>query len=413
MSNLIAKQYEFAAHASAVTCLRVGPKNGNILVTGGEDRRVHLWAIGHADPILALVGHTTPVQCVAIDQPEQLVVAGSTSGTLKLWDLQQGKAIRTLMGHRAAVTAVEFHPFGDFFASASADHSVKIWDVKRKGCILTFHHANVDVLRFSPDGKWILTSASTGPPDVRLWDLNGGRLVHQFAHDAPVVQITFHPRELVMATVAATGVMSFWDMDTFQRISCTSDLPPDAPLAAGTRMVFSEDGTVALALAPGHVTVWEWEPVRLVDAVSVPYLTAIDDAVLAPSGTHLVVVAHVDSFVQVFQLNVTHLRPFRSLAASAVHDYQPHHHHHPHHANYAPAPADPYAAPAHPPPPRHDLPPYARPPPPGAAYPYAPSAPGMTAPPPSPHYPYNAYPYAAAAPYHGQAPQPPPRAQLQ
>ncbi|KAJ3366601.1 hypothetical protein GGF31_008022 [Allomyces arbusculus] len=308
---------EFAAHASAVTCLRVGPKNGNILVTGGEDRRVHLWAIGHADPILALVGHTTPVQCVAIDQPEQLVVAGSTSGTLKLWDLQQGKAIRTLMGHRAAVTAVEFHPFGDFFASASADHSVKIWDVKRKGCILTFHHTNVDVLRFSPDGKWILTSASTGPPDVRLWDLNGGRLVHQFAHDAPVVQITFHPRELVMATVTATGVMSFWDMDTFQRISCTSDLPPDAPLAPGTLMVFSEDGAVALALAPGHVTVWEWEPVRLVDAVAVPYLTVIDDAVLAPSGTHLVVVAHVDSFVQVFQLNVTHLRPFRSLTASA------------------------------------------------------------------------------------------------
>ncbi|KNE72806.1 hypothetical protein AMAG_16914 [Allomyces macrogynus ATCC 38327] len=37
----------------------------------------------------------------------------------------------------------------------------------------------------------------------------------------------------------------------------------------------------------------------------------------------------------------------------------------------------------------------------------------MTAPPPSPHYPYNAYPYAAAAPYHGQAPLPPPRAQLQ
>ncbi|KNE62299.1 hypothetical protein AMAG_18843 [Allomyces macrogynus ATCC 38327] len=308
---------EFAAHASAVTCMRVGQKNGNILVTGGEDRRVHLWAIGHADPILALIGHTTPVQCVAIDQPEQLVVAGSTSGTLKLWDLQQGKAIRTLMGHRAAVTAVEFHPFGDFFASASADHLVKIWDVKRKGCILTFHHANVDVLRFSPDGKWILTSASAGPPDVRLWDLNGGRLVHQFAHDAPVVQITFHPRELVMATVTATGVMSFWDMDTFQRISCTSGVPPDAPLVPGTRMVFSEDGAVALALAPGHVTVWEWEPVRLVDAVAVPYLTGIDDAVLSPSGTHLVVVAHVDSFVQVFQLNVAHLRPFRSLAASA------------------------------------------------------------------------------------------------
>ncbi|KNE62300.1 hypothetical protein AMAG_07533 [Allomyces macrogynus ATCC 38327] len=76
-------------------------------------------------------------------------------------------------------------------------------------------------------------------------------------------------------------------------------------------------------------------------------------------------------------------------ARRLAHDY------HPHHANYAPAPADPYAAPAHPSPPRHDLP-YARPAPPGAAYPYAPSASGMTAPPP-PHYPYGVTPPAGPA----------------
>lgn len=37
---------EFAAHAGNVNCVRVGRKSWGVLVTGGEDKKVNVWAIG-------------------------------------------------------------------------------------------------------------------------------------------------------------------------------------------------------------------------------------------------------------------------------------------------------------------------------------------------------------------------------
>ncbi|GAU50654.1 hypothetical protein TSUD_228030 [Trifolium subterraneum] len=43
---------EFVAHASAVNCLKIGRKSSRVLVTGGEDHKVNLWAIGKPNAIL-------------------------------------------------------------------------------------------------------------------------------------------------------------------------------------------------------------------------------------------------------------------------------------------------------------------------------------------------------------------------
>jgi hypothetical protein len=43
---------EFAAHAGAVNCLKIGRKSSGVLVTGGDDRKVNVWAIGKPNAIL-------------------------------------------------------------------------------------------------------------------------------------------------------------------------------------------------------------------------------------------------------------------------------------------------------------------------------------------------------------------------
>jgi katanin p80 WD40 repeat-containing subunit B1 len=117
----------FAAHSKQVKCLKIGAKSGRVMVTGGDDFKVNLWAIGKPTTILSLSGHVTPIESVSMDWPEELVVAGSQSGSIKLWDLEQAKVIRTLLGHKSAVKCVEFHPFGEFFASGSSDMAIKLW----------------------------------------------------------------------------------------------------------------------------------------------------------------------------------------------------------------------------------------------------------------------------------------------
>jgi len=46
---------EFAAHESNVKCLALGQQSGRVLVTGGYDRKVNLWALGNSTYILVSV----------------------------------------------------------------------------------------------------------------------------------------------------------------------------------------------------------------------------------------------------------------------------------------------------------------------------------------------------------------------
>jgi katanin p80 WD40 repeat-containing subunit B1 len=71
------------------------------MATGGQDNQgfhgfplillVNVWAIGKTTALLNLTGHSSPIESVAIDWNEELLVAGSSSGAIKLWDLQHAK----------------------------------------------------------------------------------------------------------------------------------------------------------------------------------------------------------------------------------------------------------------------------------------------------------------------------------
>ena len=180
-------------------CVSLGRRSFKVLATGGEDRKVNVWALGRPNALLSLSGHTSAISSVCFDVQEEVVVGGATSGTIKLWDLEQGKAIRTLLGHRSDCLAVDFHPYGAFFASASADTNLKVWDIRRKTCIQTYkgHSAGLSVVRFSPDGKWVVSGDEQGC--VKLWDLSAGKLLYEYAHDGACTSLAFHPSELLMA----------------------------------------------------------------------------------------------------------------------------------------------------------------------------------------------------------------------
>ncbi|VDP20734.1 unnamed protein product [Echinostoma caproni] len=108
---------ECVAHSpGSVTSLSLGRKSGRVMATGGEDRRVKLWAVGKPTCILSLTGHTSSVEAIEFSQEEDCVAAGSLSGSIRIWDLEQVKSINSL----------DFHPFGNFVTSGSVDSLVKV-----------------------------------------------------------------------------------------------------------------------------------------------------------------------------------------------------------------------------------------------------------------------------------------------
>ena len=119
-----------------MNCLRIGRKSSQVLVTGGDDKKVNIWAIGKPNAIFSLAGHTSPVESVCFDSGDEYVVAGASSGTIKLWDLEQAKVLRTLTGHRSNCVAVDFHPYGEFLTSGSLDTNVKVTAVLAHSLVL-------------------------------------------------------------------------------------------------------------------------------------------------------------------------------------------------------------------------------------------------------------------------------------
>ena len=276
------------------------------MVTGGEDKRVNLFAVGKPTAILSMAGHQSAVECVTFDANEEVVVAGAAGGTLKLWDLEQAKAVRTLVGHRSNCQSVDFHPFGEFFASGSLDTNLKVWDVRRKGCIHTYkgHDRGVGVCKFSPDGKWVVSGGQDGR--ARLWDLTAGRCLKEFApHDGAVTSVEFHPNELLLATGSADRAVKLWDLETFELVD-------ECVEATGIKSLrFSPDGSTLLAGTAEFLKTWRWEPARSHDAVDVSWKNLKD---LSVHDNKLLGANISNSFVGVWVVDLTRVEPFHSGA---------------------------------------------------------------------------------------------------
>ncbi|CAK7350671.1 unnamed protein product [Dovyalis caffra] len=266
------KLQEFVAHSTNVNCLSIGKKACRLCITGGDDHKVNLWAIGKPTSLMSLCGHTSPVETVAFDTSEVLVLAGASMGAIKLWDLEEAKMVRTLTGHKSNCTAVEFHPFGEFFASGSTDTNLRIWDIRKKGCIHTYkgHTRGVSTIRFTPDGRWVVSGGCDNV--VKVWDLTAGKLLHDFKfHEGHIRSIDFHPLEFLLATGSADRTVKFWDLETFELIG--SARPEDTGVRSIT---FHPDGRTLLCGLEDSLKVYSWEPVICHDAVDMGWSTLGD-----------------------------------------------------------------------------------------------------------------------------------------
>ncbi|KAL1222872.1 Katanin p80 WD40 repeat-containing subunit B1-like protein [Cardamine amara subsp. amara] len=266
------KLQEFVAHSGNVNCLSIGKKTSRLFITGGDDYKVNLWSIGKSTSLMSLCGHTSPVDSVALNSEEVLVLAGASSGVIKQWDLEGAKMVRAFTGHRSNCSAVEFHPFGQFLASGSSDTNLRIWDIRKKGCVQTYkgHGRGISTIKFSPDGRWVVSGGLDNL--VKVWDLTAGKLLHEFKfHEGPIRSLDFHPLEFLLATGSADKTVKFWDLETFELIGSTR------PEATGVRAItFHPDGRTLFCGLDDGLKVYSWEPVICQDGVDMGWSTLGD-----------------------------------------------------------------------------------------------------------------------------------------
>ncbi|XP_072936530.1 katanin p80 WD40 repeat-containing subunit B1 isoform X2 [Epargyreus clarus] len=313
------KLQEFVAHKANVNCLAMGHKSNQVLATGGDDKKVNLWAIGRQSCLMSLSGHTTPVECVCFGHSEDLVCAGSQTGALKIWDLEAAKLLRTFTGHKGAIKCMDFHPYGDYLTTGSCDTNIKLWDTRKRGCIVTYssHRLAVNSLQFSPDGQWIASACEDGL--VKVWDVRVGKVLQEFMeHTAAVTCVKFHPHEFLLASCGADRTVNFWDMEKFQLVSKF-----EKENTSVRHMTFSDDGTTLLGCGNDGLHVIGWEPARVLDTVP-GHWGQIHDMTVAQ--TQLIAASFHSTYVVLSVVDLNKVHPFGGpppIATPNVRDLSP------------------------------------------------------------------------------------------
>ncbi|WP_317787096.1 TIR domain-containing protein [Actinoplanes sichuanensis] len=152
--------------------------DGRTFTIGGSGK-LEIWDVagGTATRITTLTFTLSSVGDVAFS-PDGRTMAVTAISTVSLWDISDRAAPRQLSvlnGHGSTVLAVRFSPDGKTVMTGSYDHTAMLWDVTdpaapRRLTTLTGHEYKVSAVAFSQDGKTVAT-AEDGSWAI-LWDVS-------------------------------------------------------------------------------------------------------------------------------------------------------------------------------------------------------------------------------------------------
>lgn len=191
-----------------VTTMAWNP-NGTLLATGSYDGKARVWAFtpqsnpsaapsDSADPqicgenapvnttfgtirlVNTMANHSGPVFSLRWNRSGDLLLSGSVDKTCVVWDWEAGAIKGRWALHEAPTLDVDWMPPGsvtgpqrDVFASCSSDqkiHIVGVWNTEGPLCTLRGHTAEINCVKWDPEGKLLGSCGDDGKVFVWSWD---------------------------------------------------------------------------------------------------------------------------------------------------------------------------------------------------------------------------------------------------
>ncbi|KAE8587435.1 hypothetical protein XENTR_v10021969 [Xenopus tropicalis] len=170
---------DLLGHYGCVNAIEFSNNGGNMLVSGGDDRRVLLWHLeqaihSKAKPIQLKGEHHSNIFCLAFNSCNTRVFSGGNDEQVILHDVESGETL-DVFAHEEAVYGLSVSPVNDnVFASSSDDGRVLIWDIRESPqgdpfCLAHYPSAFHSVM-FNPVEPRLLATANS-KEGVGLWDI--------------------------------------------------------------------------------------------------------------------------------------------------------------------------------------------------------------------------------------------------
>jgi WD40 repeat protein len=194
-----------------------GP-DGKTLAGISDGRLIRFWDAHTSRLRATLPDHPGGVNGLNYSPDGATLASAGKDGTARLWDVATGAHRFTLAGHKAPLRAVLHAPDGRTFATMSEDGTTKLWDLatRQERAVLPAPVHGVR-LYFSPDGKAAVMGVNDGM--VHAFDVKDGAVRQLLAgHDGDVYHLAFSPDGRLLLATTTTGHTILWHLPTEKKL---------------------------------------------------------------------------------------------------------------------------------------------------------------------------------------------------
>lgn len=259
--------HRFTGHNKGVHRIRLFPRTGHLLLSGGLDGKCKVWSIEHKQVMRTYSGHAAGVRDVQFNHDGSKFVSASFDRYLRLWKTETGDVLQTFT-NRKVPYVVKFYPHDDnLFVVGCSDNKIVTYDATTGEITQEYNHhlAPVNAILFVEDhGTKMITSSDD--KKVLVWEWDIGVPIKYISdptmHSMPTM--TLHPSHQFFVGQSLDNQIVVFQAQNRFAIQRKRRFAGHQVSGYACEMAFSPDGQfLASGDGNGKLCFWEWKRSKL------------------------------------------------------------------------------------------------------------------------------------------------------